>query len=250
MKLMLPCTMLASPASLPAACGYFGAANAVHRGATLVMLSSEMDDDERRAAKATAAALAAAEAAEAAAKEEVAMTPVFDIQSLAGVSAPMGFWDPAGFSKDKTEGTLRFYREVEIKHGRVAMLAALGFPVAEQFHPLFGGGIDVPSYIAFQETPLQSFWPLVVGVISLLELTSIFAFDRPYDLFYSDGGGFFSIRSEHRPGALGFDPLNLDPEDAEARKQMETKELNHGRLAMIGIAGMVVQELVSGEKLF
>ena len=39
---------------------------------------------------------------------------------------------------------------MELKHGRVAMLAALGFPIAEQFHPLFGGEIDVPSYIAFQ----------------------------------------------------------------------------------------------------
>mgnify|MGYP004411946633 CR=1 FL=1 len=42
------------------------------------------------------------------------------------------------------------------------MLAALGFPLAEQFHPLFGGSIDVPSYIAFQETPLQTFWPAVI----------------------------------------------------------------------------------------
>ena len=73
------------------------------------------------------------------------MAPTFDIRSLAGISAPLGFWDPAGFSEGKTEGTLRFYREVEIKHGRVSMLAALGFPVAEHFHPLFGGYIDVDS---------------------------------------------------------------------------------------------------------
>ena len=31
---------------------------------------------------------------------------------------------------------------------------------------------------------------------------------------------------------------------------MQTKELNNGRLSMIGVAGMVAQELVSGEKLF
>ena len=54
--------------------------------------------------------------------------------------------------------TVRFLREVELKHCRVAMLAALGFLVGENFHPLFGGAIDVPSYIAFQETPLQTFW--------------------------------------------------------------------------------------------
>ena len=47
---------------------------------------------------------------------------------------------------------VRFFRtavvraEVELKHCRVAMLAALGFPLAEQFHPLFGGDIDTPSW--------------------------------------------------------------------------------------------------------
>eukprot|EP00967_Tisochrysis_lutea_P018390 scaffold20851_cov21-Tisochrysis_lutea.AAC.2 len=70
-------------------------------------------------------------------------------QSLPGISAPLGFFDPAGFCDGTnkegaaSEGKIRFYREVEVKHGRIAMLAALGFPLAEQFHPLFGGNIDV-----------------------------------------------------------------------------------------------------------
>ena len=33
------------------------------------------------------------------------------------------------------------YREAEVTHGRVAMLAALGFVVGEKFNPLFGGSI-------------------------------------------------------------------------------------------------------------
>ena len=41
--------------------------------------------------------------------------------------------------------------------------------MGENFHPLFGGNIDVPSYIAFQETPLQTFWPAVMLAISVLE---------------------------------------------------------------------------------
>ena len=72
--------------------------------------------------------------------------PSFSCEDMPGISAPLGFFDPAGFSDGATEGRIKFYREVELKHGRVAMLAALGFPLAETFHPLFGGEIDVPSY--------------------------------------------------------------------------------------------------------
>merc|ERR1719238_2612171 len=74
-------------------------------------------------------------------------------KSLPGVTGPLGFFDPLGFcsAEDVTEGKIKFYREVELKHGRVGMLAALGFVVGENFHPLFGGDIDVPSYLAFQE---------------------------------------------------------------------------------------------------
>merc|ERR1711904_575883 len=65
-------------------------------------------------------------------------------QDMAGVTAPLGYFDPLGFSTDVSEGKLLFYREVEVKHGRVAMLASLGILVAEQSHPLFGGNINVP----------------------------------------------------------------------------------------------------------
>merc|ERR1712159_645407 len=98
---------------------------------------------------------------------------------MAGVTAPMGFFDPLGFSTDCSAGRLLFYREVELKHGRVAMLAALGILVGEQFHPLFGGGIDSPAYRAFQETPLETFWPLVVAAIAVPEIYSVFTFEDP-----------------------------------------------------------------------
>merc|ERR1712006_10165 len=117
-----------------------------------------------------------------------------------------GFFDPAGFCTDASEGKIRFYREVELKHGRVAMLASLGFLVAEQFHPLFGGNIDVPSYIAFQETPLQNvFFPVVLS-LAVFEVFSVFTFENPKD-------GLWSIKKDHIPGDLNFDPMGLKPSD-------------------------------------
>jgi hypothetical protein len=175
---------------------------------------------------------------------EVPEPPKFDVKKMPGITAPLGFFDPAGFCEDASEGKIRFYREVELKHGRVAMLASLGFLVGEKFHPLWGGNIDVPSYVAFQETPLQAFWPAVVFLIALPEIFSVFTFNSPF------GGEPWSIRSDHVAGDLDFDPLGLKPQDAAGLAEMQTKELNNGRLAMFAIAGMVAQELATGQKLF
>merc|ERR1719185_33032 len=163
-------------------------------------------------------------------------------KSLPGVTCPLGFFDPLGFcsTDDITEGKIKFYREVELKHGRVGMLAALGFVVGESFHPLFGGDIDVPAYLAFQQTPLQAFWPAVVLAIAIPEIYSVLSFEPV------PGGKAWSIRSDHDSGNLGFDPLDLKPTDPDALKQMQTDELTYGRWGMLATAGMILQEVVTG----
>ena len=166
--------------------------------------------------------------------------PEFDAnafaQTLPGITGPLGFFDPAGFcSNDNgaegtaTEGKVRFYREVEVKHCRVAMLAALGYPLAEVFHPLFGGAIDGPSFSAFQQTPLQTFWPAVVFTIAVIEVLSILpAFEDPN----VEG---WAMKTTHSPGDLGFDPLGLEAQgfagpqdDADQGDQQRTPR--HDRL--------------------
>lgn len=177
--------------------------------------------------------------------KEIFEKPVFDVRTMPGITDPLGFWDPAKFSEGASEGKMRFYREVELKHARVGMLAAVGFLVGEQFHPLWGGNVDVPSYIAFQETPLQTFWPAVVFAIAIAEVFSVFTFQSP------SGGELWSIRTDHEPGNLGFDPLGLKPTGAAELLAMQNAELNNGRLAMIAAAGMIFQEaFVTHEKLF
>ena len=131
------------------------------------------------------------------------------------------------------------------------MLAAWGMITADGFHPLFGGDIAVPSYVAFQASPLQNLWPLVVFAISTFEVFSVFTFEKP---FVRDENGklgdLWSIPASHTAGDMGFDPLGLKPANEAELKEMQTKELNNGRLAMIAIAGMVGQELASTAKLF
>ena len=153
-------------------------------------------------------------------------------------------WDPFNILEGLTPAQTAYFREAEVKHGRVAMLASVGFLVAEKFHPLFGGDISAPSYVAFQATPLQTFWPLVVLAIGAVEVTSgaIGSFKAPED-------GMWELKESHEMGDLGFDPLGLKPAGAEGFKSMQTKELNNGRLAMLAIAGMVAQEGATGLQL-
>ena len=166
-------------------------------------------------------------------------------KTLPGIRDNAEFFDPLRFCSQRgvTEGKIKFYREVELKHGRVGMLAALGIVVGESYHPLFGGDIDVPAYLAFQQTPLQAFWPAVVLAIAIPEIYSVLSFEPV------PGGKAWSIRSDHDSGNLGFDPLDLKPTDPDELKQMQTDELTYGRWGMLATAGMILQEVVTHDKL-
>ena len=64
----------------------------------------------------------------------------FSVDDLPGALPPMGFFDPLGFADGADEATLKKYREAEVTHGRVAMLAVLGMLIVEEpieYHPLF-----------------------------------------------------------------------------------------------------------------
>merc|ERR1711988_327993 len=120
------------------------------------------------------------------------------LNAARGLTEPTGFFDPLKLTKGKSEARLKYFREAEIKHGRVAMLAALGFLVGESFHPLFGGNIDSPSYLAFQQTPLETFWPGVVAAVGVLETSAIRTFKNPKEAMWT-------LRDDNINGDLGFD---------------------------------------------
>merc|ERR1719316_2522771 len=88
----------------------------------------------------------------------------------AGIFEPLGFFDPLGISTNKAPGKLLFFREAELKHGRVCMLASLGFVVQESFHPLFGGDVDIPSIQAFAQEEIALFWPAAAVALAVPEI--------------------------------------------------------------------------------
>lgn len=80
----------------------------------------------------------------------------FTIDNMPGALAPMGFFDPLGFAEKADEKTLKRYREAEVTHGRVAMLAVIGFFVGEAVEGssfLFDGQITGPAISHFTQVP-------------------------------------------------------------------------------------------------
>jgi len=164
-------------------------------------------------------------------KDLVVRAAAFSPEDMAGVSAPLGFWDPAGFAKD--EESVAQYRRAEIKHGRVCMSSSLGMLVADKFHPIFDNWNEGPFVSSmqshFSETAVKNFWPAFWIMTAGHELATTFAdYDGKEEFDY------------------GFDPLNLRPEDPEKALEYKTMELNHGRWAMFCAAGIIAQELVTG----
>merc|ERR1711957_649220 len=165
---------------------------------------------------------------------------------LAGATGPMGEFDPAGFLKDKDQNTIRRYREAEVTHGRVCMLASLGIIVGETFNPLFDGAITGPAINQFQQVP-GPFWTALVFAIGLAEARrATTGWINPVGMDPEPGEDtLFTLREGYTPGDIGYDPLGLKPNNEADLMEMQNKELNNGRLAMIATAGMVVQELIT-----
>merc|ERR1712232_122726 len=183
------------------------------------------------------------------AKPAAAPAPVatFSVDSIPGALDPVGLFDPLGFAEKADEATLKRYREAELTHGRVAMLATVGFLVGEAVESktvLFNGEISGPAITHLaQVNPL--FWvALGAGIAKAETQRAEIGWVEPKNVPFDKPG---QLREAYVPGDIGFDPLGLKPTDADEFAAMQTKELQNGRLAMLAAAGFMAQELVDGK---
>lgn len=159
---------------------------------------------------------------------------------LPGAIAPTGYFDPLGFcQKGISLNDVKRYREAEVQHGRVAMLATVGYLAGEAVSGPFQ--ITGPANDQLQQVPLPAFifLTLAIGAAELKRAT-IGWIEPALDI-----DKLWALRDNYYPGDIGFDPLGLKPTDPRKFQSMQTRELQNGRLAMIGIAGMCAQELVN-----
>merc|ERR1719472_773308 len=150
-------------------------------------------------------------------------------------------FDPAGFLEGKSEVEVNRYRECELTHGRVGMLASLGFLVQEKFHPLFSGD-GGPAIDQTPQLPVW-LWAVMGGGIAAAEAARINIAFRELD--GDKLKAETALRPGYIPGDLGFDPLGFAPTDPTEFREMQTKELMHCRVAMLVAAGFLAQEAVT-----
>merc|ERR1712048_697497 len=165
--------------------------------------------------------------------------PSYDLQleKMPGMTAPIAKdkpWDPLNLAANIPAGQLYFYREAELKNGRLAMLAFLSIVVTDKFgfHPFYNGAeyvSAIKSHFLVDPYP-RDFW---IGLMVACGFAELFGLpDR-----------------SKAPGDLGYDPFGLLPTDEGQLMELQNKELNNGRLAMIAMAGIYAQE-AAGYKVF
>jgi len=168
-------------------------------------------------------------------------------QHLTGQYAGDVGFDPLNLASSPEK--LLYYREAEVKHARLAMLAAAGWPLSElldrpiaelvdedfglNLPPMVDGSDRVPSLLnGGMENVSPLFWGFCIGLTAAIDLKGI-RIAR-----YSDED------SDYLPGDYGWDPLGLYPADEEGRTRMQLAEIKHGRLGMLAITGFAAQEFV------
>jgi len=160
---------------------------------------------------------------------------VLDEVALAGDA---GF-DPLGLAGD-AEALLRM-RDAELKHGRLAMLAAVGWPLSELVQPSLASDLHAPSLVFKQGGEVPSvlnggladvpvvFWAGAFAAAAALELAGLQAANEgkaPGDLGFRAGRGLLA-------NVLGSDAAVADA------------EIQNGRVAQLAVVAYVVQEFLA-----
>jgi hypothetical protein len=180
------------------------------------------------------ATLIASAAAFAPAKQAARSTAVNAFEDELGAQAPLGFFDPLGLVADGNESNFDRLRFVEIKHGRIAMLAVVGYLLTE-------GGGRLPGIISYDGTTFADIPSgfSAIGAVPGAGLVQLFGFIGFLEIFVMKditGGEFVG---DFRNGFIDYGWEKLDDETKFSKRAIE---LNQGRAAMMGILALMVHE--------
>jgi len=123
------------------------------------------------------------------------------------------------------------------------MLAAVGWPLAELFDKPIADAAGLPSLLTKSgESPSLlnggldkidiAYWVAVISLAGIVEL--------------ENGKAKEEKGKDYQLGDCNFDPLGFYPSDKAGQMAMQTKEIKHGRIAMMAILGFAAQEAIYG----
>merc|ERR1719458_1929146 len=167
-----------------------------------------------------------------------------DLSTELGACPPLGFWDPLDLSKfeDPDVAAFQFKRRrvIELQHGRVSMLACIGYIVPEYFK--WPGYLspseelkfeDIPNGLgAVEKVPFLG-WVQILAFVGLIEVFNLQSEPKEYPGDYELFGAF---------GIPGGGRI----EDKDKKEKSLLAEINNGRLAMMSIIGMLFQNGLTG----
>merc|ERR1711903_398213 len=162
-------------------------------------------------------------------------SPLRAFESELGVQEPVGFWDPLGFSADGDLAAFKRRRSVELKHGRICMLATMGY-ITPEITGKLPGYLSPSAGLKFADIPNGLAAISKVPTLGWAQIVAYFGF--------CEFSGGFEDYTMGTPGDYGWKVLtSADPE--EKTKKLAA-EIANGRLAMVAIIGMFFQDGLTG----
>mmetsp|Transcript_11429 Transcript_11429/g.28885 ORF Transcript_11429/g.28885 Transcript_11429/m.28885 type:complete len:216 (-) Transcript_11429:1378-2025(-) len=158
-------------------------------------------------------------------------------------------WDPLGLSELGSDATISWFRHAEVKHGRVAMAAFVGWTMVAGAGARFPG--ELSHGVEFASLPSKGLeaWDAVPGwgKVQMLLFAGLIEFHD--ELFYSKRGTHYmsgGVPGKNMVPGL-YDPFNLSANKSEEDlARGRSVEIKNGRLAMIGIAGIYFANVIDG----
>lgn len=163
-----------------------------------------------------------------------------------GAQRPLGFFDPLSLVLNADQERFDRLRFTEIKHGRISMLAVVGYLIGAS-DVRWGGYVDLEHTIKFTDIPggFGAFETLPPGYLfwTILTLGGVdFHMTRDYT-GTSEFPGDIRNELKHLPSNTRSGGLQLwDNLSEEQKLSKRAIELNNGRAAMMGILGLMVHE--------
>ncbi|CAK9043068.1 Fucoxanthin-chlorophyll a-c binding protein B [Durusdinium trenchii] len=160
----------------------------------------------------------------------------FDASKELGACPPLGYWDPFGMMAFQDEEKFRRNRELELKHGRICMVATIGMIVPDLFGR-FGGDLSPSMGLKFSDIPCTIEAIYKVPAAGWLQVFAL--------------AGAIEAKNLAFPTNYGYPPFwgQIDKLEPEEKQKKLLAEINNGRLAMVAMAAIVAQNGATGQSL-